>query len=162
MPGRPRKVVSISTGNISKEEKNARKRQEKELKLDRDALVAPSWLSPRAAEEFSRVAAEFAKIDILDNLDLQTLAIYADAYDKFVTLKERLDEEGEVITVEGVKSSYQKVNPALTAQSIYVDRIYKASAKLGMATTDRLKLVVPTEEEKKKENPYFRFLSADG
>ena len=45
---------------------------------------------------------------------------------------------------------------------MYVDRIYKASAKLGLATTDRLKLVVPVKAEKKEQNPYFKFLDADG
>lgn len=161
MMGRPRKVIAMHTGAHTKAERKSRTRQEKELKLGREQLAPPGWLSPRAAEEFARVVDEAGKADILDNLDLSVLAIYADAWDKFINLDEKIKEEGEVVEVKGVKSTYTKVNPAIVAQSIYVDRIYKASTKLGMAATDRLKLVVPVKEEKKGTNPYFKFLDAE-
>ena len=162
MAGRPRKIIELHTGAHTKAEKESRMEQEKELKLDRKGLVPPLWLSEKAAAEFRRVVREAAKIDILDNLDLSVLAIYADAYDKFVLLNEIIENEGCSVEVQGVKNSYTKVNPALVAQNMYVDRIYKASAKLGLATTDRLKLVVPVKAEKKEQNPYFKFLDADG
>lgn len=161
MMGRPRKVIAMHTGAHTKKERESRTRQEKELKLGREQLVPPGWLSSRAAEEFARVVDEAGKADILDNLDLSVLAIYADAWDKFINLDDKIKKEGEIVKVKGVKSTYTKVNPAVVAQSIYVDRIYKASAKLGMTATDRLKLVVPVKEEKKGTNPYFKFLDAE-
>ena len=44
--GRPRKVVSISTGKIGKEKIKARLEQEKKIKVGREHLAEPpEWLS---------------------------------------------------------------------------------------------------------------------
>ena len=80
MGGRARKIVDISTGKVGKEKRQARKEQEKKIKLPRDALQPPAWLDKVAAEEFTRVVNEAGSIDLLDNLDLGFLAIYANAY----------------------------------------------------------------------------------
>ena len=78
MAGRLRKIVDNSTGKISKEDRANRKRQEEQLKIERNELEAgaPKWLSEQAAEEYKRVVEEAGKIGLLDNLDLAILAIY--------------------------------------------------------------------------------------
>ena len=77
---RPRKVIGISTGKISKKDRMNRELQESKLKVGRDQLEtgAPKWLNDEAAYEYNRVVREAAKVDLLDNLDLSILAIYAD------------------------------------------------------------------------------------
>lgn len=157
---RPRKAVSMMKGTITKAERLNREINESKHKVDNDALIPPMWLSHEGKEEFKRVAEEAKKADFLDNLDLSTLAIYADAYAHFIRLSIIIQEQGEVIkTLSANGIEVDKVNPAIIAQSEYVTRIYKASTKLGMATTDRLKLIVPDKTEK-KENKFIKLLEA--
>lgn len=147
MAGRPRKVVDISTGKIGKEAKEARKEAEKKIKLDRDQLTPPEWLPYEAREEFSRVVTEAASIDHLDNLDLGVLAIYANAYTSFVDISRQIQGTGYLGTRETQHDSYYVVHPLLVAQEKFVKQIMQCSTKLGLATTDRLKLIVPVKEE---------------
>ena len=95
--GRARKVIDMQIGNISKQKKMNRKMQEEKIKIDRDALMkgAPSWLSERAAAEYNRVVREAAAIDMLDNLDMSVLAIYADNYDRYLDAAEYLQKSKE-------------------------------------------------------------------
>lgn len=157
---RPRKAVSMMKGTITKAERLNREINESKHKVDNDALIPPMWLSYEGKAEFKRVAEEAKRADFLDNLDLSTLAIYADAYAHFIRLSIIIQEQGEVIkTLSANGIEVDKVNPAIMAQSEYVTRIYKASTKLGMATTDRLKLIVPDKTEK-KENKFIKLLEA--
>lgn len=173
MPGgRPRKIVDISTGKIGKDKIKSRKEQEEKLKLKKDQLKAPKWLSPRGKKEFKRVAKEAESIDLLDNLDLSFLAIYCNAYDCYIEITEEIQNLGnetngindEMIPRSkflGMKMSkygpYEVVHPLLTAQEKYVKQIMQCSSKLGLAVTDRLRLVVPKKEEK-KENKFLQYL----
>lgn len=153
--GRARKVIDMQIGNISKQKKMNRKMQEEKIKIDRDALMngAPSWLSERAAAEYNRVVREAAAIDMLDNLDMSVLAIYADNYDRYLDAAEYLQKHGQ--TYEGrsgpVMSPYVKIAESASNQ------IMKCSTKLGLATTDRLKLIVP-EKESKEVNKFLKYV----
>lgn len=153
--GRPRKVVAISTGKISKSDKLKRQAQESAVKIDRDDLEAsvPEWLSETAKEEYLRVVREAAKVPFLDNLDKHYLAMYADAVDKYISAAKKLHKYGDVIKTEMGLT----VSPYLTVQKKAEDTIFKCSARLGLATTDRLRLIVPKVEEK-AENKYLKFL----
>lgn len=156
----PRKVVKMSRKHYTKSERLDRELAERQHKLPRDGLAPPEWLCEAAREEFIRVVDEATRIDMLDNLDLSVLALYADAWANYIALHEQLQKEGNVIDVCGSQGNHvPKVNPALTAQEMYVKRILSASAKLGLATTDRLKLIVPQQPEK-KENKYLKLLQA--
>lgn len=156
MAGRPRKVVGISTGKIGKQKRLNRKIQEEKLKLECDQLEkgAPSWLSPLAQEEYMRVVQEAGKVRLLDNLDLAVLAIYADNYDRYVQASSALQEYG--LTVESRKGEIP--SPYIKIAGDAAMQIQRCSTKLGLAATDRLKLIVPTEEEK-SVNKFLRFLN---
>ena len=153
---RPRKVVDISTGKIGKQARVARQVAESKIKIDRKQLEtgAPSWLCDGAAQEYNRVVREAGKIGLLDNLDMVVLAIYADNYARYVTASIEMRRSG--LTVEGkfadVPSPYVAIADKAAAQ------IQKCSTKLGLATTDRLKLIVP-EKEEKSVNKFLKYLS---
>lgn len=151
---RPRKSVSVSTGKIGKEKIAEREAQEAKIKLDRLGLNAPGYLTDIGRIEFTRVVEESAKIDILDNLDLSVLAIYANAYSQYVEITKQmqaLDADSRYITEDG------KVSPLLNAQDKITKQIMSCSSKLGLATTDRLKLIVP-EKEETTTNKYLKYL----
>ena len=156
---RSRKIIDISTGKIGKEKIQARKEQEKKLKADRNDLVAPSWLSATAKKEFKRIVEECEKINILDNLDLGVLAIYCNSYDCYVKASEQLKKEGLIIYKSTDNGEISIMNPLVNIQEKYTKQILQCSTKLGLATTDRLKLIVPTKEEP-KENKFIELLKA--
>lgn len=158
--GRPRKVIDISTGKIGKAKRTARKENEKKLKLPRDALLPPQWLDEEGKEEFIRVVDECEKIDILDNLDRSILAIYANAWSRYTKIAMHIQEGdyGEIGYRENKYGRYETVSPYLEAETKYVRQIMDCSAKLGMATTDRLKLVVPVKQDK-AVNKYLKYVN---
>ncbi len=152
--GRQRKTTSTTKKHLTKKEKEQRANQEKKVKLDRDGLKVPDWMQNDllARNEFIRVVDAASKIDLWDNLDLSIIAIYCKAYSGYITVTRLIDENGFV--VQGKDS--EKISPYVTAQNRYVEQIFKCSAKLGLATTDRLKLIVPEGES--KENKFTKYI----
>lgn len=153
---RPRKTTSTTKKHLTKAEITNISRQEKRLKLDRDDLVVPGWLQDDllANNEFIRVVNEAACIDLLDNLDLSILAIYCKAYSSYIECTRMISENGYT----GVgKDGLEKISPYVTAQIKYTETIFKCSSKLGLATTDRLKLIVPNDNES-ETNKYLKYV----
>ncbi len=147
--GRPRKIIDVSTGKIGKDAIRNRKEQESKLKLGREELVAPNWLDNIAKEEFERITNETGQIDILDNLDLGILAIYCNAYSSYLSVTKKIGKN--------FLNEKDGLNSLVLAQEKYVKQIMQCSTRLGLATTDRLKLIVPTKAET-KENKFVELL----
>lgn len=155
--GRPKKTMAVSTGKISKEDRAKREKQEAQLKLERDGLKPPSNLTLRAQAEFMRVVGECEKLDILDNLDLSVLSIYAFAWDQYLTCAEMIQKEGPVEVKVTNNGESRSVSSFVNAQEKFAKQIMQCSTKLGLATTDRLKLIVPTEAET-TENRFLKYV----
>ena len=156
MGGRPRKVIDISTGKIGKQKIKNRQEQEAKIKLGRNELEvgAPEWLDENAAAEYNRVVEQAKSIDLFDNLDLSTLAVYADNYSRYVKCVEEMAKSGIVNEV----GDRALVSPYVVIADKAATQIQKCSTKLGLATTDRLKLIVPTKEEK-SVNKFAQFFN---
>lgn len=156
MAGRPRKAVGVSTGKIGKEKRLNRKIQESKIKVDRLQLEegAPDWLSPDAAEEYMRIVHEAGKIDLLDNIDRAFLAIYADNYDRYTKASAALQKEGLTVMTENGEFP----SPYIKIASDAATQIHRCSTKLGLAATDRLKLIVPTATDDKPTNKFLKYL----
>lgn len=155
--GRTRKVVSMSTGKIGKAARAARSEAEKKIHVKADALSPPDWLSDKAALEFDRVVRESAELGTIDNLDLAVLAVYADNYGRYADAATHINIHGA--TVE-TSNGYETPSPWVTIADRAAKIIFTCSTKLGMSVTDRLKLIVPTKEEK-SVNKYIKFLGSD-
>ena len=155
MAGRPRKAVGVSTGKIGKEKRLNRKIQESKIRVDRLQLEegAPDWLSPEAAEEYMRIVHEAGKINLLDNIDRAFLAIYADNYDRYTKASTALQKEGLTVMTENGEFP----SPYIKIASDAATQIHRCSPKLGLAATDRLKLIVPTATADKPTNKLLKY-----
>lgn len=153
--GRRKKVTAATKKHLSKKEKEAREKQEKAIKVDRN-LDVPSELQddPVALKEFERVRDAAGKIDLWDDLDLSVLTIYCKAYSSYLEVSEKVKENGYVVSGK----HGERISPYVTAQARYVDTIFRCSAKLGLSTTDRLKIVVPEAEP--EENKFTKYIKA--
>lgn len=154
MAGRPRKSVDASVAKRGKKEKINRKIQEEKLKIDRDQLIAPAFLDDVAKEEFYRVVDETAKIDVLDNLDLSILAMYCNAYSQYIEVNEQIRNTMPALRYNDKGRS----SPLINVQDKLAKQILSYSSKLGLATTDRLKLMVPNELAENKENKFLKYV----
>lgn len=152
--GRPPKIVDMMSAKIGKQKTLNRKRQEADLKIDRDTLdgAAPDWLDDEAKAEFRRVVSEAKKISLFDNLDFSVLAVYCAAYSQFIQAHKAIAEEGAVVG--------DKVSPWVGVADKAATQILKCSGKLGLAITDRLRLIVPTKNEVKGQNKFLDFIPA--
>ena len=151
---RPRKTLAATKKNLTKAEIEQKQQQEERIKIDGENLSAPSYLTDRAKEEFERVVREAKKIEIFDNLDLSILAIYSSAYAQYLEITEEIQNMGQgfrYVTADN------KISPLINAQDKIIKQIMTCSSKLGLATTDRLKLIVPKKEES-ETNKYLRYL----
>lgn len=151
---KPRMSANTTKKHLTKQEIKDRTRIEGKLKIDREGLTVPGWLQDDliAHNEFVRVVNEVDKIDILDNLDLSILAMYCKAYSSYVECTEIVDRTGYTVNTKSGKT----ISPYVTAQNKYAEQILKCSSKLGLSTTDRLKLVVPQADEG-PENKYLKY-----
>ena len=152
---RPRKTLAATKKNLTKAEIEQKQEQEERIKIDRENLAAPNYLTEKAKAEFERVVREAKKIEIFDNLDLSILAIYSSAYAQYLEITEeiqKMDQAYRYITEDN------KISPLINAQDKIIKQIMTCSSKLGLATTDRLKLIVPKKEEG-TTNKYLKYLN---
>ncbi len=151
--GRQKKVAASTKKHLSKRDKELREKQEKAIKVDRN-LEVPEAIQddPIAVEEFIRIRDAAEKIDLWDDLDLSVLTIYCKSYSSYLEVTKAIEFNGYV--VEGKHG--ERISPWVTAQSRYIDTIFRCSAKLGLSTTDRLKIVVPEAES--EENKFIKYI----
>ena len=149
MAGRPPQRVATSKGKIGKDEILRRQIEEEKIKVKRDGLKAPEWLDDEARTEFVRVVEQADQIKLMDNLDLSVLAIYCNAFSSYVKITNLIQQKGF--------GSRGATNSDISKQEKYVKQILQCSSKLGLATTDRLKLIVPVPEDNKK-NKFLKYL----
>ena len=151
--GRQKKVAAATKKHLSKREKELREKQEKAIKVDRN-LEVPEAIQddPIAVEEFIRIRDAAEKIDLWDDLDLSVLMIYCKSYSSYLEVTRAIELNGYV--VDGKHG--ERISPWVTAQSRYIDTIFRCSAKLGLSTTDRLKIVVPEAEA--EENKFIKYI----
>lgn len=115
-------------------------------------LTPPAFLDAEARKEFTRVVDAYKEIGTIDALDLTVLAVYAEAWSEYTKLAGIIAKYGSVITKRRVTGKVDiQPNPALAAQTEMVKRIMQCSLKLGMATTDRMRLVIPNATEEWSE-----------
>lgn len=76
--GRPAKLMSASSGKISKEERQRRIEKEKELQGKRDKLKPPAWLNVNQKKIFKAIIENAGHLGNIDVYLVQVLAIAID------------------------------------------------------------------------------------
>ena len=148
--GRPPKLSVVSKKHLTKAEKEAREKAENKIKTKAE-LLPPSFLDIEAKREFKRVvdALNATELNLLDNLDLSILAIYAQSYAQYVNITKQLRT-----------ADADEIHKFYRLQKMQIETIMTCSNKLGLAISDRLRLVIPKTEETPK-NPFLQFLNEE-
>ena len=139
--GRPRKIISMQTGNIKKDVRAKREYEESLVKTDKDELEKlPSsvFLDATAKREYERVRKNLQSIDIIGNLDRNSMIVYANAYSMYLQALKETKKKDFCPTVK--TSSGEKPNPVYAILEQAKKDMESSGSALGMSTSSRLKI----------------------
>lgn len=139
--GRPRKIISMQTGNIKKDVRAKREYEESLVKTDKDELEKlPSsvFLDATAKREYERVRKNLQSIDIIGNLDRNSMIVYANAYSMYLQALKETKKKDFCPTVK--TSSGEKPNPIYAIMEQAKKDMDSSGSALGMSASSRLKI----------------------
>ena len=139
--GRPRKIISMQTGNIKKDVRAKREYEESLVKTDKDELEKlPSsvFLDATAKREYERVRKNLQSIDIIGNLDRNSMIVYANAYSMYLQALKETKKKDFCPTVK--TSSGEKPNPIYAILEQAKKDMDTSGSALGMSASSRLKI----------------------
>lgn len=139
--GRPRKIISMQTGNIKKDVRAKREYEESLVKTDKDELEKlPSsvFLDATAKREYERVRKNLQSIDIIGNLDRNSMIVYANAYSMYLQALKETKKKDFCPTVK--TSSGEKPNPIYAIMEQAKKDMDTSGSALGMSASSRLKI----------------------
>lgn len=140
-------------------------RRASEVKASSNNIKPPTYLPKDLKKEFKKISKELISIEIMSNLDCDSLARFLISQKEYVIIsklindrdpivvveKEKRNEDGEVIDVEKI----EMINGNYESLLVMQDRLFKqcrqAANDLGLTISSRCKLVVPIKTEGKKE-----------
>ena len=139
--GRPRKVISVQTGNINKATRAKREYEESLIKTDGDELekVPPSvFLDSTAKKEYARIYKNLQSIEIIGNLDRDNMIVYANAYSMYMRAVKEIKKKDFQPVVE--TNSGKKPNPMYSILEQAKKAMDTSGNALGMSASSRLKI----------------------
>lgn len=139
----------VKNGKSHMSKKQIVERKQTEIKANNNNIVAPNYLTNVQKEEFYEIARELQEIDILSNIDCNTLGRYVVSLSTFRKVAARLRE----IDIEDNVKDYDKL---ARLQKQLQDQCLSIEKEFGMTIASRCKLVKPKED--KKINPLLEAL----
>lgn len=123
-------------------------------KLNLDALEpegmakCPADLSVAAKNEWKRVAKELHDLGLFTIIDRTALAVYCDAYDKWITATKALDEHGLTMEYTNKNGSTNiTARPEVNIATKYAQIIKSFCAEFGLTPSSRCRLLLPKDKE---------------
>lgn len=156
-------VVAKGKKHLTKAE--IAERQRSEVKAAADKVTAPAYLTPTQKKTFKKIAKELQNIELISNLDVDSLARFTIAQEKYVEVTQLLNQqqmmiEKEYLNQDGDIMTRIEVNPEVERLALLQDRYFKqcrqGAADFGLTISSRCRLVVPKAEEK-PQNKFAKF-----
>lgn len=132
-------------------------RQASEVKAKADNVKPPDYLTKKLKNEFTEIANELLRIEIMSNLDVDALARFLLAREQYVKLTRALRNTPVTQRVKDTKGkTHTLANETYADLLLSVDKLFKqcrqAAADLGLTISSRCRLVVPKKPEEKKKS----------
>lgn len=140
--GRARKPLCMQQGNLTKEIKEQKAAEEDIITTgNNDLKTPPAWLVDATAKnEFKRLVAEFEKVDMVGNLDLNNIGCYCNAYANYRKATRELSKQPFIvkkIMPNGIE--IESGNPLIKIQKNYAEEMRKFAVLCGLTIDSRLK-----------------------
>jgi P27 family predicted phage terminase small subunit len=147
----------VMEGKSHRTKEEIRIRRENEIRPDADNVECPEWLCELGREEWNRIEDDLLGLGLLTNLDISQLAIYCDAYAKYVKATNEIDKYGLVIKHTNKAGATNIVtNPYVQIASKYADLVKKFCDEFGLSPSSRARMALPKKSEptNEKEEKY--------
>lgn len=147
---RPYKPIALSTGKISKEEKERRLNAENKLKGNDDRLhKPPKWLSKSGKKKYKELVSDLEVTGMLCNFDIGRLATYCNAQARY--------EEIEV----QLQTTFGEERKDLLKEKKDIYTIIKDSETVfGLNPSSRARLAsMQVEKQEQAEDPFLKALA---
>lgn len=153
---RPTKNVTAIQSHRSKEEIEQRLKSEKAITGDSDNIYIPDFIRDDevAVREFLRIAGELQKVDLITNVDIGMLGLYADSYSKYVESTMCMRNQPLVIEYTNKGGETNPVaNPYIKVQQQYAEKMMKLSNSFGLDPASRSKIahLQPSNKEEEED-----------
>lgn len=109
----------------------------KEPKPKNDKIRMPEGLSDLAKKHFKKVSKELKEAGILTNIDVQALALYCEAYARWMDANEKINNFGSVIKAP---SGYPVQSPYLSISNKAFEQMKAMLTEFGMTPSSRSKV----------------------
>lgn len=129
----------------TKDEVERRKAAAQKLKRKEPVkLKMPVWLDDEARQVWRKTLKDMAGFEILDNVDVNTLAVYCDAVARYKEATLKIREHGYVTTND---NGTENVSPYVKTAQSYARLILQYADKLGLSPHSRARLAKKIAEE---------------
>ncbi len=152
MAGRSPKPTSLKVlgGNPGKRSLN---RAEPKPKTSAKAPKSPAFLSENAKKEWKRVAPVLHEMGLLTEVDVAALAVYCQAYARWMEAEKTLAEEGTTFTTE---KGYVGAHPAISIAKQCWATIKQFAAEFGLTPSARGRMTLPEPDQ--EEDPFEGYM----
>lgn len=146
MPAKSARLFAIdgNAAHKTKKELNKRIDAEEKMKIRSDTIHAPTWLSKTAQKEFNRLATLLVEVEIMTEADINHLALYCDAYDKYICFERQVRRKGYWVQGKDEK----KPNPFITKMNQAAAQMRTFATDLGLSPAARAKLAIRNTDSK--------------
>lgn len=136
--------INVNKGNMSNTERKAREKAEARLRTGTTKVKPPRWLSKEAKKEFRRLAKMLIELDLIDNLDVDLLAVLANTIVAYQEVSATLAQDGRIIEYTNKAGATNIVShPAVAQQKQLADQIRMLANEFGLTPSARAKLALP-------------------
>ncbi|MBM7598480.1 P27 family predicted phage terminase small subunit [Virgibacillus halotolerans] len=156
--GRPAKPIHMhlvdgNKNKLTKSEIESRKEAEKQIvfsddKIKGKRITPPTWLSAEAKKIYRQLIKEFEHNDVLKNVDIHSVAMFADAYRDYIEMTEIINRDGMMMEHTNKSGASNTIpHPLYTKKKALFDQMQKVMAEIGLTPSARAKLAIPTKLE---------------
>ena len=135
-------VIAKGRKHLTKSEIEQRKSTE--VKAPADNIKPPSNLNKEQKKEFKKISKQLIELEIMSNLDCDSLGFYLIAKGRFDKVKEELDKLDPLINSD----EYDKFS---RFEERHRKQCREHAIDLGLTISSRCKLVIPSRKEENKE-----------
>ena len=114
------------------------------LQPDVEIPSCPAHLLPDAKKEWKRITPELEKMRIVSKMDRAALAVYCQAYARWVQAENKLKALNDDGLVEKTPSGYQQISVWLQISNRAVEQMHKFLCEFGMSPSSRSRVTANT------------------
>lgn len=150
--GRPAKSIEVQSGNVNRDEINARRETENALKGN-SKNIKPSFLISRNQRKiFGTIKSVYEKAGILGELDIYTLTEAAVVIDRLQQIEMMINNDPEKLTDRDVCNTRKE----------YMQNFFRICNELSLSPQSRAKMgIIAAGKDKLENDPVLRIFAGN-